>query len=159
MLRKDFIIDPYQVLEARAHGADAVLLIVACLSDAELRGLMELSRAMGMEPLVEVHSGGEMERAVAAGAGVIGINNRDLRSFHVDLGTTDRLAGMAPAGTMLVGLQRHILACRCPAIVEAGASAVLVGEALMAAEAAAMGVGQRVLGQEPRVATGEQAIG
>ncbi len=94
ILRKDFIVDEYQVLEARAYGADTFLLIVASLDDATLAGLMQLGRDMGMEPLVEVNNSEEMARAIAAGASVIGVNNRDLRSFNVDLGTTDRLAAM-----------------------------------------------------------------
>ncbi|MEO5617181.1 MAG: indole-3-glycerol phosphate synthase TrpC [Candidatus Eisenbacteria bacterium] len=133
LLRKDFIIDPYQVLEARAYGADAVLLIVACLSDSELAGLTEFSRELGMEPLVEVNNAEEMARAVKAGTTVIGINNRDLRSFNVDLGTTDRLAGMVPASTILVALSGISTRDEVERFARAGATAVLVGEALMLA--------------------------
>lgn len=131
VLRKDFIIDPYQVLEARAYGADALLLIVAALDDANLRGLLEFSRECGMEPLVEVNNAAEMERAIAAGATVIGVNNRDLRSFTVDLGTTDRLAGMVPEGTVLAALSGIATRTDVERFAAAGASAVLVGEALM----------------------------
>ena len=131
VLRKDFIIDPYQVLEARAYGADALLLIVAALDDANLRGLLEFSRECGMEPLVEVNNAAEMERAIAAGATVIGVNNRDLRSFTVDLGTTDRLAGMVPEGTVLAALSGIATRADVERFAAAGASAVLVGEALM----------------------------
>jgi anthranilate synthase/indole-3-glycerol phosphate synthase/phosphoribosylanthranilate isomerase len=134
VLRKDFIVDGYQVMEARAHGADAVLLIVAVLNDSELAGLLELSREMGMEPLVEVNNAAEMERAVAAGATVIGINNRDLRSFNVDLGTTDRLASMVPDGTLLAALSGIASRDDVERFAAAGASAVLVGEALMLAD-------------------------
>jgi anthranilate synthase/indole-3-glycerol phosphate synthase/phosphoribosylanthranilate isomerase len=134
VLRKDFIVDGYQVMEARAHGADAVLLIVAVLNDSELAGLLELSREMGMEPLVEVNNAAEMERAVAAGATVIGINNRDLRSFNVDLGTTDRLASMVPEGTLLAALSGIASRDDVERFAAAGASAVLVGEALMLAD-------------------------
>jgi anthranilate synthase/indole-3-glycerol phosphate synthase/phosphoribosylanthranilate isomerase len=134
VLRKDFIVDGYQVMEARAHGADAVLLIVAVLNDSELAGLLELSREMGMEPLVEVNNAAEMERAVAAGATVIGINNRDLRSFNVDLGTTDRLAVMVPPGTLLAALSGIASRDDVERFAAAGASAVLVGEALMLAD-------------------------
>ncbi len=134
VLRKDFIIDSYQVMEARAYGADAVLLIVACLGNSELRGLMELAREMAMEPLVEVNNAAEMERAVAAGASIIGINNRDLRSFHVDPGTTDRLAGMVPDGTLLAALSGINSRADVERFATAGASAVLVGEALMVAD-------------------------
>ncbi|MCK9517501.1 MAG: indole-3-glycerol phosphate synthase TrpC [Dehalococcoidia bacterium] len=134
VLRKDFVIDPYQVLEARAYGADAVLLIVACLNDENLRGLLGLVREMGMEALVEVNNAKEMERAIAAQATVIGINNRDLHSFNVDLGTTGRLAGMVPGDTLLAALSGVHKRDDVERFLEAGASAVLVGEALMVAE-------------------------
>ncbi len=91
LLRKDFIVDPYQVYQARAYGADALLLIVAVLTDAELRSLLSLTRSLGMEALVEVHDETEAERALASDARVIGINNRDLRTFKVDMGTTRRI--------------------------------------------------------------------
>ncbi|MCC7363578.1 MAG: indole-3-glycerol phosphate synthase TrpC [Dehalococcoidia bacterium] len=134
VLRKDFIIDAYQVLEARAYGADALLLIVASLADAELRGLLELTREMGMEALVEVDNAAGMERAIAAGATVIGVNNRDLRSFTVDLGTTDRLAGMVPEGVILAALSGISARADVERFAAAGAQAVLVGEALMVAD-------------------------
>ena len=134
ILRKDFIIDAYQVLEARAFGADAILLIVACLDDATLAGLLEFSRDCGMEPLVEVNNAAEMERAVAAGASIIGINNRDLRSFNVDLGTTDRLAGMVPPDTLLAALSGIHSRADVERFQAVGVGAVLVGEALMEAE-------------------------
>ncbi|MCO5201013.1 MAG: indole-3-glycerol phosphate synthase TrpC [Chloroflexi bacterium] len=133
ILRKDFIVDEYQVLEARVHGADSVLLIVASLDDATLTQLMARSRALGMEPLVEVNNAEEMERALRAGARVIGINNRDLRSFHVDLGTTGRLAGLAPADVLLAALSGISTREDVERFAEAGASAVLVGESLMVA--------------------------
>jgi anthranilate synthase/indole-3-glycerol phosphate synthase/phosphoribosylanthranilate isomerase len=133
VLRKDFIVDEYQVVEARAYGADSVLLIVACLDDATLARLMAFARGLEMEPLVEVNNAAEMERAVAAGATLIGINNRDLRSFNVDLGTTDRLAGMAPEGTLLAALSGISTREDVERFAAVGAQAVLVGEALMAA--------------------------
>jgi len=131
VLRKDFIVDPYQVLEARAYGADALLLIVASLDDATLRGLLAFTRECGMEALVEVDNAEGMARAVAVGASVIGINNRDLRSFNVDLGTTDRLAGMVPEGTLLAALSGISTRADVERFQAAGAEAVLVGEALM----------------------------
>jgi anthranilate synthase/indole-3-glycerol phosphate synthase/phosphoribosylanthranilate isomerase len=149
VLRKDFIVDEYQVMEARAYGADALLLIVATLSDAELRGLMELSRDMGMEPLVEVNNAPEMERAVAAGARIIGINNRDLRSFNVDLGTTDRLAGMVPEGTILAALSGISTRADVERFAAGGASAILVGESLMTADDAGAKVAE-LLALTPR---------
>ena len=133
VLRKDFIIDAYQVVEARVHGADAVLLIVAALDDANLGHLMTRSRELGMEPLVEVNTAEEMERALAAGARVIGINNRDLRSFAVDLGTTDRLAGMVRGGVLLAALSGISTRADVERFQAAGAGAVLVGESLMVA--------------------------
>lgn len=133
VLRKDFIIDDYQVLEARAYGADALLLIVASLDDARLAGLLEMTRTMGMEALVEVNNADEMKRAITVGATVIGINNRDLRSFAVDLGTTDRLAGMVPEGTLLAALSGIHGPDDVTRFADAGAEAVLIGEALMVA--------------------------
>jgi anthranilate synthase/indole-3-glycerol phosphate synthase/phosphoribosylanthranilate isomerase len=133
ILRKDFIIDDYQVVEARAFGADSVLLIVASLDDAWLSGLIECSRSMNMEPLVEVNNAAEMDRAIAAGATLIGVNNRDLRDFSVDLGTTERLAGMVPNGTVLVALSGINERADVERFAAAGVVAVLVGESLMRA--------------------------
>ena len=133
LLRKDFLIDEYQLLEARAHGADAVLLIVACLDDETLRRLLACSRELGMEAMVEVNSAEEMVRASAVGSRLVGINNRDLRSFEVDLGTTDRLAEGAPETALLAalsGISTREDVARFEAV---GAKAVLVGEALMRA--------------------------
>ena len=134
ILRKDFIIDEYQVLEARVHGADSLLLIVASLDDTKLCRLMERSRSLGMEPLVEVNNADEMERALASGARVIGINNRDLRNFRVDLGTTDRLASKVTGDILLAALSGISTREDVQRFQAAGASAVLVGEALMVAD-------------------------
>jgi len=134
ILRKDFIIDAYQVLEARVHGADSVLLIVASLNDEKLASLMAYSRELGMEPLVEVNNADEMERALASGARVIGINNRDLRNFRVDLGTTDRLATMVSDEVLLAALSGISTREDVMRFEGAGAGAVLVGEALMVSE-------------------------
>ena len=133
VLRKDFLVDEYQLLEARAAGADAVLLIVACLDDATLSSLQRRAHDLGMAALVEVNSAAEMERAAACGADLIGINNRDLRSFDVDLGTTDRLAGGAPEGALLAALSGIATRADVARFEAAGAEAVLVGEALMRA--------------------------
>lgn len=133
-LRKDFLVDEFQLLEARANCADAVLLIVAALSDAELRGLLGAARAHALDALVEVHDESELERALAAGADLVGVNSRDLRSFRVDLGTPARLAARIPA-TVLKVAESGI---RTPEDVRrlraAGYHAFLVGEALMQAE-------------------------
>ncbi|MDA0271345.1 MAG: indole-3-glycerol-phosphate synthase, partial [Chloroflexi bacterium] len=131
LLRKEFIFDPYQVLEARAFGADALLLIVMMLEPAALTELLDATHALGMEALVEVHDAEELAAAVAAGARVIGVNNRDLRTFEEDLGTFERLAAVAPAGVTLVAES----AIRAPEDARrmdaAGAHALLVGEALV----------------------------
>ncbi|MEO6398564.1 MAG: indole-3-glycerol phosphate synthase TrpC [Tepidiformaceae bacterium] len=134
ILRKDFIIDEYQVLEARVHGADCLLLIVASLDDARLRALIERSRSFGMEPLVEVNNADEMDRALASGARVIGINNRDLRNFRVDLSTTDRLASRATGDILLAALSGISTREDVERFQAVGAGAVLVGEALMLAQ-------------------------
>jgi indole-3-glycerol phosphate synthase len=102
ILRKDFIIDRYQVYEARVLGASCILLIVALLDDIRLRELLGTAEALSMDALVEVHDEEKMTRAAACGAGIIGINNRNLRTFEVDLDTTARLAQSAPAGCILV---------------------------------------------------------
>jgi anthranilate synthase/indole-3-glycerol phosphate synthase/phosphoribosylanthranilate isomerase len=156
VLRKDFIVDEYQVLEARVFGADAVLLIVASLSDEEIVRLMGFARELGMDALVEVNNGEEMRRAVAAGAGLIGINNRDLRSFDVDLGTTDRLAVLAPEGTLLAALSGIATREDVERFAAVGAGAVLVGEALMVAGEAGEKV-RELLGEssEARVPSSE----
>lgn len=133
ILRKDFIIDEYQLLEARIHGADAVLLIVAALDDARLAALYRAGRTLGMHALVEVNNADEMERAARLGAPLIGINNRDLRSFRVDLSTTDRLAAARPPESLLAALSGISSRADVERFMEAGASAVLVGESLMVA--------------------------
>jgi indole-3-glycerol phosphate synthase len=133
VLRKDFIVDPYQIVESRVHGADAVLLIVAALDDATLRHLLAAAAAWGMEALVEVHDEGEMERAAAVGAKIVGINNRDLRSFAVDLRVTERLAPLAPHDAVIVAESGVFGAGDVKRLHEAGATAVLVGEGLITA--------------------------
>ena len=133
VLRKEFIFDDYQVYEARAAGADAILLIVSMLSQARLAELVDLARSFWMQCLVEVHDGNELEAAVGAGAEIIGINNRDLHTFNVDLGVTERLASSVPAGKIVVsesGIQSREDVRR---LGRAGAHAVLVGEALVTA--------------------------
>jgi indole-3-glycerol phosphate synthase len=133
VLRKDFIVDPYQVIEARARGADALLLIVAALDDTTLRDLLGLVRRYGMEALVEVHDETEMRRAAEAEARVIGINNRDLRTFQVDLALTERLAPLAPPDAIVVAESGIFTANDVERLRRAGARAVLVGESLITA--------------------------
>jgi anthranilate synthase/indole-3-glycerol phosphate synthase/phosphoribosylanthranilate isomerase len=117
LLRKDFILDEYQIAEARLYGADTVLLIVAMLPLTRLRALYDYSLSLGMEPLVEVNNAREMEAALALGARVIGVNNRNLHDFQVDMGTTSRLADMVKgSGGYPVRTQRHHQRGRCSAV-------------------------------------------
>ena len=148
LLRKDFVIDPYQVYEGRAAGADAILLIVAALADAQLADLYALTVELGMTALVEAHQEWEMERALQLGADLIGINNRDLKTFHVDLATTGRLAGMAPDDVVLVAESGIHTAADARAMGRLGASAILVGESLM--KAADIAARTRELSRQPR---------
>jgi len=131
LLRKDFIIDAYQVDEARVHGADAVLLIAAALDPGALRGLVAHAEGLGLDALVEIHDERELEAALAAGADLIGINNRDLRTFEVDLGVTERLAGKLPEGCIGVAESGIFTPRDWERLEAAGAHAFLVGEALM----------------------------
>ena len=133
VLRKDFIFDPYQVYEARAAGADGILLIVAILDLSQLRELLEIAQSLGMECLVEVHDGDELETAVDAGAGIIGINNRDLHTFTTDLAVTRRLAPMLPEGRVLVSESGIFTRDDLDLLARANVNAVLVGEALVTA--------------------------
>jgi indole-3-glycerol phosphate synthase len=133
VLRKDFVVDAYQIVEGRACGADAVLLIVAALEDGALRDLLATARGHGMDALVEVHDEPELERAVVAGADVIGINNRDLRTFEVDLAVAERLAPLAPPGAIVVGESGIFTRHDVERLERAGIDAVLVGESLIVA--------------------------
>lgn len=151
VLRKDFIVDPYQVVEAKAWGADATLLIVAALTDEMLRRLMEEAKHVGIEMLVEVHDEAEMERALSIGADLIGINNRDLHTFHVDLGVTERLAAMAPDDVVLVGESGIFTNEDAGRMRAAGVDAVLVGESLILAANRNQAVEQIKI-KEPRAA-------
>lgn len=138
VLRKDFVVDSYQIAEAKAHGADAVLLIVAALEQSTLASLLREAARYGMDALVEVHDEREMERAIDLGATVIGINNRDLRTFDVDLGVTERLAPLAPPDAVVVAESGIFGAQAVQRLANAGAGAILVGEGLiMAADRAA----------------------
>ncbi len=133
VLRKDFLVDPWQVWEARAADADAFLLIVAILSDAQLRALLALGAELGMAPLVEAHTGEELARALDAGARIVGVNNRDLRTFEVRLETSFELIERIPGDRIAVcesGIHSHADVRRLRA---AGFDAFLVGEHLMQA--------------------------
>ena len=133
MLRKDFIIDEYQVLESRVAAADALLLIVRALEDEYLSGLLKAARVVGLDALVEVYDAAELDRALEAGATIVGVNHRDLTTFQIDPDRTARLAPSVPDEVLLVALS----GVQSPADVEylraAGADAVLVGESLVLA--------------------------
>jgi len=130
-IRKDFLVDPWQVAESRALGADAILVILAMIDDVLAAELMAEARRLGMDALVEVHDEAEMARAGALGSDLVGVNNRDLRSFAVDLAVTERLSAQAPKDALLVtesGVFTHDDVVRMEAT---GAKAMLVGESLM----------------------------
>ncbi|MCU0307758.1 MAG: indole-3-glycerol phosphate synthase TrpC [Thermoleophilia bacterium] len=131
LLRKDFIVDPYQLLEARVAGADAVLLIVAALGGERMSELMAAASELDMDCLVEVHDEDEVEVAVEAGSEVIGINNRNLHSFEVDTRTVFRLLPDVPAGTVVVAESGIATRGDVLELESAGVDAILVGEALM----------------------------
>ena len=134
VLRKDFILDPYQLLEARAAGADAVQLIAECLDDQALQELLDGTLELGMTPLVELYEPENVERVVRTGAQLIGINNRDLRTFVTDLDHTVRLRAQIPADRAVVGESGISTQDDVTRLSKAGVSANLVGESLMASE-------------------------
>ena len=134
VLRKDFVVDPVQVYETRAMGADALLLIVRILEDGALADLLAQARELGLGALVETHDARELERALKAGAGVVGINNRDLSRFETDLGVAESLAGRVPEGVVLVGESGIETAADVDRLGAAGVDAVLVGETLVRAD-------------------------
>jgi indole-3-glycerol phosphate synthase len=131
VIRKDFMVDPWQVAEARAIGADAILIIVAALDDTLMAEIEAAALERGMDVLVEVHDEAEMERAVRLQSRLIGVNNRDLRTFTTDLGTTERLAPLAPEGTLMVGESGINSHSDCQRLAQAGVRCFLVGESLM----------------------------
>jgi indole-3-glycerol phosphate synthase len=131
LLRKDFVVDPYQLYEARWYGADAVLLIAAALDVPQLIDLAALSRGLGLEPLVEVHTAAELEKALECSCRIIGVNNRDLHTFRTDIATTLELLQHIPPGYLVVsesGLQDHATLTHLAAH---GVAAFLIGESLM----------------------------
>jgi indole-3-glycerol phosphate synthase len=134
VLRKDFILNAYQVYQARVHGADAVLLIAAILETEELAELLALTRELGMEALVEVHCEEELARVLPIGLAIIGVNNRDLQDFSVDLATTLRLQPHIPRSTVLVSESGIHSRADVERLARAGVDAILVGEALVTAE-------------------------
>lgn len=133
LLRKDFIFDEYQVIEARIHGADAILLIAAILEQPLLETLLAATIGVGMTALVEVHNESEMARAAASGAHLIGITNRDLRTFAVDLSTTERLQPLAPPNATIVAESGIHTRDDVKRLEAAGVDAVLIGESIVTA--------------------------
>ncbi|MEZ5694744.1 MAG: indole-3-glycerol phosphate synthase TrpC, partial [Altererythrobacter sp.] len=131
VLRKDFMVDPWQVAEARSIGADAILIIVAALDDGAMTEIEAAAIERGMDVLVEVHDEAEMERAARLQSRLIGVNNRDLRTFTTDLATTERLSAFAPDGTLLVGESGINSHADCQRLSRSGVRAFLVGESLM----------------------------
>ena len=148
VIRKDFIFDPYQAVETRAAGADAMLLIVAILEPAQLKELLDAAQAHWMQCLVEVHDEAELETAVDAGAEIIGINNRDLRTFTTDLSVTERIAPLVPRGKQIVSESGIFTRDHLRQMNKVRVNAVLVGEALVTAP----DVGEKV-----RELTGQKA--
>lgn len=131
VLRKDFTVEDYQVLEARAHGADLVLLIVAALDDALLKDLHDLTRELGMQALVETHTAAELERALALDPAIVGVNARDLTTLDVHLDRATALLGDIPSGILAIGESAVASVADVESYARAGADAVLVGEALV----------------------------
>ena len=133
-IRKDFVIDPIQVLESRAIGADCILIIMACLDDDRAKEIFDIAKDLGMDALIETHDEMEMERALKLGGRLIGVNNRNLRTFEVDLSTTERLAKMLPDNALLVAESGIFTNEDMVRMKKCGANAFLVGESLMRQE-------------------------
>jgi len=133
VLRKDFLIDPWQIFESRAEGADCVLLIARVVGDG-LAGLTNLARSLGMDALVEVYDEADVERALDVGADLVGINHRDLSTFEVDVNRTAKLAPMLPDGVVVVALSGVSTRSEVTGLADAGAHAVLVGESLVTSD-------------------------
>jgi indole-3-glycerol phosphate synthase len=131
VLRKDFMVDPYQVPEARAMGADCILIIMACTADELVGELYSSAKAHGMDALFEVHDEAELERALSFEPKLLGINNRDLRSFETRLEITERLIPLIPSGPLIVSESGILTAADVERLLDAGAHAFLVGESLM----------------------------
>jgi len=148
VIRKDFIFDSYQIVESRAAGADALLLIVSILEPTQLKELLDLAQTYWMQCLVEVHDEGQLETAVNAGAEIIGINNRDLHTFTTDLAVTERLAPLVPRGKLIVSESGIFTRVHLRQLNQVRVNAALVGEALVTAPD---------IGEKVRELTGQKA--
>jgi indole-3-glycerol phosphate synthase len=133
VLRKDFMFEPYQVAEARAWGADCILIIMACVTDAEARDLLAAARAWTIDAIVEVHDRPELDRALALDADMIGINNRDLKTFVTDMDVTRRLAPLIPKDRLVIAESGLMTRADLDALAETGVTTFLIGESLMRA--------------------------
>lgn len=154
VLRKDFIVSPYQVLEARAHGADLLLLIVAALSDTQLKSLLDLTHSLGMKALVETHNREEARRALDVGAQIIGVNARNLKTLDVDRRVFDDVVSVIPDSVVRVAESGVSSASDVREYWSAGAQSVLVGEALVTSENP-----ERTLVEFLEVARGQEKLG